>query len=514
MKSVENQCFAPSGNAVVSARGFACLRTREGEGVHYALTLWLAGAADTAGWLSHKKALLMQISEAGILGKSNKRDRFAKQLDALFEQTMGQQLASNLDVFFTENQAEILNQVIDAESCVLLHAWSIAGNRVQIILELNGECGVAEYVGMLREKAPSCPLSAEFYVEAIDGEVAAQRMLAMLTEIDPQASLELPEETAPVIEAIDFQHETVLLHEAVEMLAPAAGKVIVDATLGGGGHTERMLEEGAEVWGIDQDPSARQAAQYRLAKYGERFHVLAGNFKDIAHLLSAAGVDKVDGILADLGVSSHQIDTAERGFSFRDDGPLDMRMSPSIARSAEDLVNEASEEQIATWLWELGEERASRGIARAICQARETARICTTHQLSSIIGKVLPRKGKQNPATRSFQALRIAVNDELGVLDSLLTSSMSLLKPAGRLALISFHSLEDRPIKRFFALHSKAEIDRPEWPAPRPNPDFCCRLLCKKPIVPSEEEIRRNPRSRSAKLRGIEMIHPYHAASL
>ena len=183
-----------------------------------------------------------------------------------------------------------------------------------------------------------------------------------------------------------------------------------------------------------------------------------------------------------------------------------MRMNPAAPRSAADIINTAAESEIADILWQYGEERASRAIARRIVQERAKAPITTTTQLADIIASVLPRKGKQHPATRSFQALRIAVNDELGALDALLRNGLSLLKSGGRFAVITFHSLEDRAVKRYFEQVTKPEIDRPEWPAPRPNPDYAARAVYRKPVTPSAEELQTNPRSRSAKLRVIEKL--------
>lgn len=241
-------------------------------------------------------------------------------------------------------------------------------------------------------------------------------------------------------------------------------------------------------------PDAARAAALKLARFGSRFKVLAGNFQDVESILAQQGVSQVDGLLADLGVSSHQLDTASRGFSFREDGPLDMRMDTRAAFSARNLVNEAPEEEIADILWQFGEERASRAIARAIVKARSLAPITTTAQLARVVESVLPRKGRQHPGTRTFQALRIAVNGELDALDALLNSSVRLLGKGGRMAVITFHSLEDRRVKQFFDLRSRPEIDRPEWPAPRPNPDYCFRLLSRKPVTAGEEELSTNPR--------------------
>ena len=369
------------------------------------------------------------------------------------------------------------------------------------------EMGVDELVCSWKALAPAADWESAYHTEALKATEVGARLDELVAEIGEAETVAAP---APKEGQEDssgnFSHTTVLLHETVEMLAPATGKLIVDCTLGGGGHTELLLEQGATVWGIDRDPDARRAATLKLARFGSRFKVLAGNFQDVESLLAQQGVSRVDGLLADLGVSSHQLDTASRGFSFREDGPLDMRMDTRSAFSARNLVNEAPEEELADILWQYGEERASRAIARAIVKARSQAPIATTGQLARIVESVLPRKGRQHPGTRTFQALRIAVNGELDALDSLLASSVGLLGKGGRLAVITFHSLEDRRVKQFFDLHSRPEIDRPEWPAPRPNPDYCFRLLSRKPVTAGEEELSTNPRSRSAKLRGVEKI--------
>ena len=303
-------------------------------------------------------------------------------------------------------------------------------------------------------------------------------------------------------EELPHYHETVLLEESVQAMQAGPGKVLVDGTLGGGGHTGRMLECGADVYGIDRDPQAHEYAAKRLKKFGDKFHPVVGNFADALDLMRERGIEKVDGWLVDLGVSSWQFDCDERGFSFQREGPLDMRMGPSSPLTAAEIVNQWSEQEIARVIWEYGEERASRRIAKYICEQRQLTPYVTTTQLAASIEKLIPRYGKKiHPATKVFQALRIEVNDELGALKKLLETASDLLAPGGRLCVISFHSLEDRMVKRFLKHASMKEVDRPEWPEPRPNPDYSFNAITRKPIKATAEEVKHNPRSRSAVLR-------------
>nr|WP_083912893.1 16S rRNA (cytosine(1402)-N(4))-methyltransferase RsmH [Rubritalea marina] len=307
--------------------------------------------------------------------------------------------------------------------------------------------------------------------------------------------------------ALPHYHETVLLHESVTAMQAGAGKVLVDGTLGGGGHTHMMLDKGATVFGVDRDPEAHAYAGQRLSAYGERFQPLVGNFADAHSLLAHKGIEQVDGVLVDLGVSSRQFDCDARGFSFRKEGPLDMRMGPSSPITAAHIVNTWDEVELARIFWEYGDERASRKIARYIVEQRQNVPYETTTQLAAGIEKLIPRGPKKiHPATKVFQALRIEVNDELGSLRRLLDSAKDILAPGGRLCVISFHSLEDRMVKRFLRHTSMPEIDRPEWPEPRPNPDYTFRQITRKPIKATQEEVARNPRSRSAVLRVGERI--------
>lgn len=306
-------------------------------------------------------------------------------------------------------------------------------------------------------------------------------------------------------------HVPVLLSEVLHYMRPASGKVLVDGTLGGGGHSEAMLREGATVIGIDQDDQALAYAGERLAPHKPCFTALKGNFSDMPELLKGIGVEKIDGILVDIGVSSWQLDEADRGFSFSKDGSLDMRMDRSAARTAADIVNGADQQELVRIFREYGEERAAGRIARGIVERRARKPFDSTLDLAAFIESVLPRGGKSHPATRIFQALRIAVNDELGVLQKLLENAATLLRPGGRLAVITFHSLEDRIVKQHLRHASQSHIDRREWSEPRPNPDYHFKLLTRRPVVAGEEELKNNRRSRSAKLRVVEKIHPLNA---
>ena len=304
-------------------------------------------------------------------------------------------------------------------------------------------------------------------------------------------------------------HTPVLLKEVLEVLAPRAERTFVDGTLGGGGHSEALLEAGAQVIGIDQDPEALDfAKERRLHRYGEKFLPVRANFEDLGTVLDSLHIGEVDGVLLDLGVSSWQLDTAERGFSFQREGPLDMRMNPDRGMTAADLVNTASAAELARIFQVYGEEPNARRIASRLVSARTARPFQTTMQLALAVEEIVPRRGRIHPATRVFQALRMAVNRELEVLESVLGQAAARLRPGGRMAVITFHSLEDRMVKEFFKLRSTPELDRPEWPEPRPNPDYIFHALTRKPVVASAEEQQLNPRSRSAKLRAVEKIQP------
>lgn len=309
-------------------------------------------------------------------------------------------------------------------------------------------------------------------------------------------------------QADEFHHISVLPKETAEWMAAAPGKFIIDGTLGGGGHSEMFLEAGAEVLGIDRDPDALSHARKRLAKYGDQFRTWEGNFADYADYSEVQGERQAHGLLLDLGISSYQLDAAHRGFSFRGEGPLDMRMDKSGALTAADIVNEWPEGELLRILREYGEEPRARRIVAAITERRSKKPFETTTDLAECIESAIGRTGKIHPATRSFQAIRIVVNDELGSLERTLERSIDLLKPGGRLLVITFHSLEDRMVKQFMQDRSKPWLDKPEWPEPRPNPRWSLKLPQRKAIAPSQEEIRINPRARSAKLRVAELLAP------
>ena len=301
-------------------------------------------------------------------------------------------------------------------------------------------------------------------------------------------------------------HVPVLLHETVSALQPAAGKIFLDGTVGGGGHSLAFLEAGASVIACDQDPEALAEASRRLAVFSGRIRFVESNFADVTDRLQRFGVPEFDGILLDLGISSHQLDTPSRGFSFFGDGPLDMRMGPHVQRTAADIVNQGSQAELAQIFYEFGEEPAARRLAAHLVKMRTRVPIQTTQDLVRAVETIIPKRGPRNPATKVFQALRIAVNAELSVLERALHALSHTVKPRGRMAVITFHSLEDRIVKRYFREVSQEWVDRPEWPAPRRNPAYAFRLITSRPIEPSEEEVRQNSRARSAKLRVIERI--------
>ncbi len=308
-----------------------------------------------------------------------------------------------------------------------------------------------------------------------------------------------------------FKHVPIMLDEALSLLEPERGGTFVDGTLGGGGHAEAVLKrlpEGSRFYGIDRDDAALEAATDRLKGYSA-FHALKGNFFDMAQLLAQNGESGADGILLDLGVSSYQLDCGERGFSYMADAPLDMRMDMLAPFSAYDLVNGYSLEELIRVIRDYGEEKFAVSISRAIVRNRQDKPVKSTKELVDIIKSAMPAKAlreAQHPAKRTFQAIRIEVNGELDGLEKAIDSAHDILKSGGRLAVITFHSLEDRIVKQAFRRYEKPCTCSPKAPICTCGKKPTVRILTKKPLQASEDEIELNPRSRSAKLRAIEKI--------
>jgi 16S rRNA (cytosine1402-N4)-methyltransferase len=305
---------------------------------------------------------------------------------------------------------------------------------------------------------------------------------------------------------MSLPHQPVLYQEIIHALRPKSTGFYVDGTLGAGGHAAGLLagsEPGGLLLGLDVDPQALELARQNLAPFGERAYLIRAPYTSLPDQLAALGWDKVDGILLDLGASSMQFDTPERGFSFLADGPLDMRFDPSNPLTAAEIVNSWPEDELVDVLFRYGEERASRRIARAIVQARP---ISSTRQLAEVIEKAIGRHGSHHPATQTFQALRIAVNGELEALGKVLPLAMQALGPGGRLAVISFHSLEDRIVKETFRRESKDCLCPPRQPICTCGHKASIKEITRRPLVPTEAEIDQNPRARSAKLRVAEKL--------
>jgi 16S rRNA (cytosine1402-N4)-methyltransferase len=329
----------------------------------------------------------------------------------------------------------------------------------------------------------------------------------------PDLNSPADKKAAPGSNSGPYGHVSVLLPEVLAALSPSAGKIYVDATLGAGGHAEailRQLQPDGVLYGIDQDPLALEIAGERLRPLGEQFRPITANFSQLSEKLPNAAKPITGGVLADLGVSSMQLDRGERGFSFSKEAPLDMRMSPDGEITAADVVNTYAESELVRIFSEYGEEHLSKTVAREIITHRQRQPFETTMQLSQLISNLYGSRGKVSkihPATRVFQALRIEVNDELGHLQRFLDSLPELLAPGARIAIISFHSLEDRIVKQFLQRQTKECVCPPRLPICQCNHRASLKLLSGKPMTASDEEIRRNPRSRSAKLRAAIRLY-------
>ena len=311
---------------------------------------------------------------------------------------------------------------------------------------------------------------------------------------------------------LDFEHTPVLLNETLEYLDPKPGGVYIDGTLGGAGHSSEIIKRivpGGKLLGIDQDSNAIDAAKRRLEAYKDNVVIVRDNFRNIKAIALQKGFKEVDGILLDIGVSSHQLDEKERGFSYMHDGPLDMRMDTESSLNASDIVNNSSEQELIRILRDYGEEKWAVRIAKFIAEERKNSRIDTTFKLVDIIQRAIPaaaRRDGGHPAKRTFQALRIAVNDELQVLEEAVTNAAELLKPGGRLVVITFHSLEDRIVKKIFNNMEKPCTCPPQLPVCACGKEPLLRVITKKPVTAGEEELKTNTRSKSAKLRAAERV--------
>ena len=309
-----------------------------------------------------------------------------------------------------------------------------------------------------------------------------------------------------------FEHKSVLLYETVDSLNIKPDGIYVDGTLGGGGHAYEVLKRlgpKGRLIGIDQDADAIQAASGRLKEFGEKVTIVRSNYRNIKEVLSSLGIEKVDGIYLDLGVSSYQLDTAERGFTYRENAPLDMRMDQRNEKTAADIVNEYSEMELYRIIRDYGEDRFAKNIAKHIVKARQEKRIETTDELVEIIKAAIPARVRAeggHPAKRTFQAIRIELNHELEVLDESIDTMVDLLNPVGRLSIITFHSLEDRIVKEAFRSAAQG------CTCPRDFPVCVCgkkprvKLISRKPILPGAAEVKENARARSAKLRVCEKL--------
>ncbi len=308
---------------------------------------------------------------------------------------------------------------------------------------------------------------------------------------------------------MEFSHVSVLLNETVDAVKVKSGGLYADFTMGGGGHSSLILERGGILYGFDQDMDAIEVCRKRFCDMGDRFNPIHANFSHVKEELARLNVDKLDGIIADLGVSSYQLDEAERGFSYMHDAPLDMRMDRRSGLDAKKVVNTYSESELCNVITKYGEEKWAVRIAKFIVEARKTKEIETTYELVDIIKAAVPqgaRKDGPHPAKRTFQAIRIEVNGELKILENAIRDGVDSLKCGGRMAVITFHSLEDRIVKDTFAALANACTCPKSFPVCVCGRKNSVKVITKKPILPSDEEVEANPRSRSAKLRICEKI--------
>ena len=500
---------APAAFARVSGLGLF-LDGSAGSGQH-AASSFQTDVRTAPGWLSARHPLIFMAGRAKSLGT---------ELLALFESMVraapGWLSARPSQIFFSRpNGALGTAHCLVAQTDVCTAPGWLSVRRLVIFMDGRKKSLGTEFFSLFETmvRAASGVLSArpsQIFISGSNGALGTARRLVDQTDACAAPgwlSAQAPVDFSETVTAGDY-HLPVFPAEVAEWMAPGPDKFITDGTLGGGGHSEIFLKAGARVLGVDRDPEALAHARARLAAFGERFSTWEGNFSRLPEIPEIQMGERADGLLMDLGVSSRQLDSAVRGFSFMREGPLDMRMGPSSPRTAADIVNQWPEADIVRILFEYGEESSARRIAGAILKHRATKPFVTTLDLANCIEKAIGRHGRTHPATKTFQAIRMAVNEELESLATALAAAPAVLKPGGRLLIITFHSLEDRMVKRFLKHRSTEFLDEPGWPEPRPNPDYQFRLLARKAIIPTAEETSLNPRARSAKLRVAQLLAP------
>jgi 16S rRNA (cytosine1402-N4)-methyltransferase len=461
------------------------------------------------GWLSARHPLIFMAGRAKSLGTE-----LLAPFESMVRAATGWLSAGPSQIFFTRQDGGLgtARGFVDQTDVCTAPGWLSVRRLVTFMAGRRKSLGT-EFLSLFESMARAAPgwLSARpssIFLSAQDGALGTARRFVDQTDACAAPgwlSAQAPVDFSETVAAGDY-HLPVFPAEVAEWMAPGPDKFIIDGTLGGGGHSEIFLKAGARVLGVDRDPEALAHARARLAAFGGRFSTWEGNFSRLSEIPEIQMGERADGLLMDLGVSSRQLDSAARGFSFMREGPLDMRMGPSSPRTAADIVNCWQEADIVRILFEYGEESKARRIAGAIVRQRAEKPFVTTLDLANCIEKAIGRQGRTHPATKTFQAIRMAVNEELESLATALATAPAVLKPGGRLLIITFHSLEDRMVKRFFKHRSTEFLDEPGWPEPRPNPDYQFRLLARKAIIPTAEETSLNPRARSAKLRVAQLL--------
>jgi 16S rRNA (cytosine1402-N4)-methyltransferase len=461
------------------------------------------------GWLSARHPLIFMAGRAKSLGTE-----LLAPFESMVRAAPGWLSARPSQIFFTRQDGALgtARGFVDQTDVCTASGWLSVRRLVTFMAGRKKSLGT-EFLSLFESMVRAAPgwLSARpssIFLSAQDGALGTARRFVDQTDACAAPgwlSAQAPVDFSETVAAGDY-HLPVFPAEVAEWMAPGPDQFIIDGTLGGGGHSEIFLKAGARVLGVDRDPEALAHARARLAAFGGRFSTWEGNFSRLPEIPEIEMGERADGLLMDLGVSSRQLDSAARGFSFMREGPLDMRMGPSSPRTAADIVNCWQEADIVRILFEYGEESKARRIAGAIVRQRAEKPFVTTLDLANCIEKAIGRQGRTHPATKTFQAIRMAVNEELESLATALATAPAVLKPGGRLLIITFHSLEDRMVKRFFKHRSTEFLDEPGWPEPRPNPDYQFRLLARKAIIPTAEETSLNPRARSAKLRVAQLL--------